>query len=146
MNKKKLLIIIAIGLVLLVILILVLSLKKATESPESQKFTNGYQPLEIKKPTVTNAFIDTFPEKAAEKEKEFQRINHPDVFLANLSPYKAENFSVKTGGFKNGHFSFTVILNKDGQALAKINFFDWLRSKGLDDAQTALLDIDYNYQ
>jgi len=148
MNRKKLLIIIAVAFVFIsVLILLLLSLKKAAESPEKQPFTNSYQQIRIS-PTqpIVNKEPDLLQAKAAKEHTEDTRIHRPDIFLSNLLPYQAENFSVKTGGGRNDHIFFIVTLNKDSQALAKINFFDWLRAKGLSDDQTPLLDIEYSYQ
>ncbi len=94
----------------------------------------------------TQPFLpDTQPTGAAEKEDNFQRENHPDVFLSNQTPYKGSNFTI-TSEFKStpsGHFVFKVNLAGSDKSLAKNEFYNWLTSLQLTGQQITLLDIEY---
>ena len=86
---------------------------------------------------------DTQPEGAAEAEAEFQRQNHPDVFLSNFTPFESATFSLSSEfiGEENGHFRFTVTSQTSA---GKNDFLNWLKSLNLSDNQIAELDISYN--
>ena len=94
----------------------------------------------------TQPFLpDTQPTGAAEKEDNFQRENHPDVFLSNQTPYKGSSFTI-TSEFKStpsGHFAFKVSLTGSDKSLAKNEFYNWLTSLQLTGQQITLLDIEY---
>lgn len=93
----------------------------------------------------TQPFLpDTQPAGAVEKEDNFQRENHPDVFLSNQTPYKGSSFTV-TSEFKSipsGHFAFKVNLTGSDKSLAKKEFNNWLTSFQLTGQQITSLDIE----
>ncbi|OGG06245.1 hypothetical protein A3D05_03720 [Candidatus Gottesmanbacteria bacterium RIFCSPHIGHO2_02_FULL_40_24] len=84
---------------------------------------------------------DTMPEGAAEAERLFQRENHPDVYLANFTPYDSGSFSVQSEFLSDTNlFRFTVIQKTSA---AKDDFTNWLKSLQLSDQQIGTLDISY---
>lgn len=86
---------------------------------------------------------DTRDEEAVRRENEFQLANHPDVYLANQTPYSSPSFEV-TAEFdnilQNPRFIFTVTLK---QPAGKADFNAWAMSSGLTQEQLALLDIEF---
>jgi len=73
----------------------------------------------------------------------FDKANHPDVFVANNTPYTANNFSVSASyvdGSPFGHYGVYVSLKTP---VGKQDFLSWLHSLGITDSQTESLDIHY---
>lgn len=87
---------------------------------------------------------DTRPLGAQEFEENFQRENHPDVFLANKTPFETDLFAVTNRFVKEpeGHFKFTVYLLGETSVSQKA-FYDWLGSLNLTSEQIAKLDIEF---
>lgn len=85
---------------------------------------------------------NTEPEGAAQIEEEFQKQNHPDVFLSNKTPYTSSSFDLTSDfvGGEGGHFQFTFFQKSEN---AQIDFMDYLKSLGMTDEQIAGLDIIY---
>lgn len=72
----------------------------------------------------------------------WNRQNHPDLFLYNQTPYDSDTFSV-TSDFTpepTGHFYFTIAV-KTNSSQAKLDFIKWAKSLGLTDDQINSLDI-----
>lgn len=93
----------------------------------------------------TQTFLpDTQPSGAAEREDNFQKENHPDVFLSNQTPFENEMFLVESGykSAPTGHFYFKIML-KGNYETSKKTVFDWMKSLGLLDTQIQKLDIEY---
>lgn len=89
---------------------------------------------------------DTFPVGLFEEQDRLQREKHPDIFLANQTPYSTNDFSISSD-FKQtpiGHFYFVVTLKGEDKNLAKNNFMAWLESLGLTDQQIQGFDITYH--
>ena len=88
-------------------------------------------------------FPDTRDEEAVKRENEFQLANHPDVFLANQTPYSSPSFEV-TAEFddtlSNPHFIFTVFLKTK---MGRADFNTWAFSLGLTEEKLNQLSIDY---
>ena len=109
------------------------------------KFKNQILPSRTYTFTTTGEFSilpDTQPSGAAEFEENFQKENHPDVFLSNFTPYSADSFSVSSEFIpvQPGHFRFTVTsLSSSGRQ----DFHDWLRSLDFTDSRISALDILY---
>lgn len=93
-------------------------------------------------PTQTT-LPDTYPSGAREIEENFQRLNHPDVFLSNKTPYKTNTFSVSSRfvSVPIGHYAFTVTAANVEQAKKEVQ--SWLKSLELTDTQIQTLDIEY---
>lgn len=110
--------------------------------PNSTLLTRSYSFTTI---GPTQPFLpDTQPTGAAEKEDNFQKENHPDVFLSNQTPFENEMFSIESD-FKStptGHFYFKIML-KGNYETSKKAVFDWMKSLGLLDTQIQKLDIEY---
>lgn len=88
---------------------------------------------------------DTKPTAAVDELNSFQRQNHPDVFLANHTPYRADTFSISSNYREgsDGHFYFVVNLRSNLADKGKSDFMNWLTSLKLEDEQIQKLDIDY---
>jgi hypothetical protein len=91
---------------------------------------------------------DTRSVELIKAEKDFQKVKHTDVYLANMMPYTTPDFSVKTEFIKEpldspGHFQFTVTAKGISveQAVTKVN--QWLLSQALTGPQIQTLDIKY---
>ncbi len=91
-------------------------------------------------PSITPAQGDTVPQH----ENQQNKINDPDVFLSNYTPYQTGEFSIDSAltPYPNDHFFFNVTLNKSDPQ-AKQSFINWLKSLTLSDDQIAKLDIRY---
>ena len=78
-------------------------------------------------------------------ESEFQRQNHPDVFVANRIPFKVHDFSVENEFVSDptGHFRLNVFLEASNVEQAKEGFITWLILSGLTEEQIGQLDINY---
>jgi len=86
---------------------------------------------------------DTRVEEAVIKENEFQKQNHPEVFLANQTPYSSGTFEITAefdNTLQNPHFVFSVSLKSSS---GKADFDAWAMSSGLSQEQLALLDIEF---
>ena len=100
-----------------------------------------YKIISVFPPDETQNIPDTMPEGAAEAERLFQRENHPDVYLANFTPYDSGSFSVQSEFLSDTNlFRFTVIQKTSA---AKDDFTNWLKSLQLSDQQIGTLDISY---
>lgn len=89
---------------------------------------------------------DTKPTAALESVNNFQRQSHPDVFLANQTPYSGETFSVSSNFRDNGakgHFYFVVYVKSAQSEKGKADFMQWLSSLKLSSDQIGTLDIEY---
>lgn len=76
--------------------------------------------------------------------EDFNKTNHPDVYVANKTPYETTDFSVTSRfvpGYPEGHYGFSVTQNT---ANAQKAFVAWLHSLGLSDEMINTLDIIYN--
>lgn len=80
----------------------------------------------------------------AQKEKEYELSERPDLFLSNNCPYSTPEFEISYTFEKEpeGHFAFTVDTrgNRDQGTRA---LGQWLRSLGLSEAAISSLDITY---
>lgn len=85
---------------------------------------------------------NTEPEGAAQIEEEFQKQNHPDVFLSNKTPYTSSSFDLTSDfvGGEGGHFQFTVSQKSDS---SQADFHDFSISLGLSEEQFSSLDVIY---
>lgn len=93
--------------------------------------------------TPPTSLPDTQPPGAAEQSEEFNRQNHPDIFLANKTPVKQNSFDLYKGTLKptpKEHYSF-VMVSKADPASSKNDFFAELKSLGLSQDQINSLDI-----
>lgn len=84
---------------------------------------------------------DTQPPGAAQQSEEFNRQNHPDIFLANKTPIKQTTFDLYKGTLKSTpqeHYSFVLVTKAD---LAKADLSTYLISLGLTQDQINSLDI-----
>lgn len=86
---------------------------------------------------------DTYPIGAREQSEEFQRINYPDVFLANQTPYETEQFVI-THEYDPGvgAFVFQVQLRGNIQE-SRQAFADWLVSLGMTGEQVDRVQIEF---
>lgn len=91
--------------------------------------------------SITN-IPDTRPIEGEKQQAEFQRENHPDVFLSNNVPYQTAAFSVESEFASSpvGHFRFTVTQKSTA---GKNDFLSWLQSLELTEDQITNLDIIY---
>lgn len=102
------------------------------------------QPVLVITPTPT-AKPNTRPKEAFEEERAFQRVTHPDVFLANNTPYETNIFRI-TYQFTSSptdHFFFVVDWKIQNEDIGKVQLNEWLASLGLSLEQIATLDIRY---
>ena len=107
------------------------------QAPRTRSFT-------IIGPTQTNP-PNTAPTGLFEEQDRVQREKHPDIFLANQTPYFTDDFSVSSDFKKTpiDHFYFIVTVKGEDKTAAKNNFIVWLKSLGLTDSQIQGLDITY---
>lgn len=88
---------------------------------------------------------DTIPSGAAQEAINYQKTQHPDIFLASQTPYSTKDFSVLSQ-FKQqtaGHFAFTVLLKTTDKNVAKNEFISWVKTFSITDQQIQTLDIEY---
>lgn len=87
---------------------------------------------------------NTQPEGAEPTNQQFLREQHPDVFLANYSPYNTGTFSI-THVFdeQNQKFRFTVTSKSEIPETGKNDFLTWLKTLELTDNQIQFLEITY---
>ncbi len=73
-----------------------------------------------------------------------QKIQHPDIFLSNQTPYASLSFSIISTFTPSptGHYYFTVSLLAE-KTFAKNAFLSWVKNLGLTDQQISSLDITY---
>lgn len=93
--------------------------------------------------TPPSALPDTQPPGAAQQSEEFNRQNHPDIFLANKTPIKQASFDLYKGTLKSTpqeHYSFVAVSKADS---AKDDLLSYLLSLGLTQDQINSLDIVY---
>jgi len=83
------------------------------------------------------------PEAVVSKVEEQNRLEHPDIFLANKLPVSQPNFSMQEEVDDKGYLSFTVTSAKLSGAALKQEVETWLKSLGLTEAQIKKLKIDY---
>lgn len=138
--KKQTLII---GIVLIGIIILVILVTMGKSEPTTNPTLTPTNP----QPTSEQVGSKRDPELVKRVEN-FQRQNHPDVFLKNKltnEPYETTQFSITSDFVKatpSGHFHFTISL-KDDKTSAKNGFITWLQSLGLTSQQITTLDVTY---
>jgi len=102
--------------------------------------------------TTTGPKVSASPETGdvslANKVEDYNKQNHPDIFLSYSLPHLETLFSATKGGFKpdpapDGHYYFIVTLTGADQAGDKQSLAAWLQSLGLSDDQTSRLDFVY---
>lgn len=84
---------------------------------------------------------DTQPPGAAQQSEEFNRKNHPDIFLSNKTPIKQTTFDFYKGTLKSTpqeHYSFVLVQKADS---ARSDLSAHLISLGLSQDQINSLDI-----
>lgn len=108
---------------------------------KTQQLSNQYQF------TVTGtapvSLPDTQPPGAAKQSEEFNRQNHPDIFLADKTPIKQSSFEFYQGSLKSSpseHYSFVVVTKADS---AKNDLTNKLLSLGLNQDQVNALDLTF---
>lgn len=91
-------------------------------------------------PSITPIEGDAVREHSDQNNK----IDRPDVFLSNQTPYSTNSFRIEDGftPYPQDHFFFTVTLNTT-TSTPKQDFINWLRSLTLSDDQIKQLDIRY---
>lgn len=93
--------------------------------------------------TPPSTLPDTQPPGAAKQSEDFNRQNHPDLFLANKTPIKQAGFDFYKGTLKitpQEHYSFVAVGKTDS---AKSDLSTYLTSLGLTQDQISPLDITY---
>lgn len=97
--------------------------------------------------TRTAPLPDTGPDdEAIKRVEEEERINRPDIFLKNRTPYSEENFSIE-GEYDGsvGQFAFTVTIPQNiGMAQGRQAATMWMKAFGLIDPQIQNLKITYS--
>src|SRR3989344_3633781 len=85
---------------------------------------------------------DTQPEGGFEEQEDYVRLNKPDIYLTNKTPFTSPTFIVQSTYVEGnpGHFRFTVIQKT---ATVKSAFLEWLKSLKLTEEQISHLDIIY---
>jgi len=86
---------------------------------------------------------DTRDEQAVKRENEFQRANHPDVYLANRLPYSTASFeasAVYDNDSTSPGFVFTVTVKSPS---GRDDFRNWVLNSGL--TATQLDNLDFRY-
>lgn len=79
-------------------------------------------------------------------DADYNRTNHPDIFLVNMLPHAETTFTIVSGyESRSGtdHYFFTVTVKGDPQE-AKKEVALWLYSLGLSQAQQDSLDLRYS--
>ena len=85
---------------------------------------------------------DTQPPRAAKQSEEFNRQNHPDIFLANKAPIKRIQFDLYKGALKSTpqeHYSFVMVTNTEQAARNELS--TTLIQLGLNQDQINSLEI-----
>ena len=82
---------------------------------------------------------DTQPEGGFEEQEDYVRLNKPDIYLTNKTPFTSPTFIVQSTYVEGnpGHFRFTVIQKT---ATGKSAFLEWLKSLKLTEEQISHLD------
>lgn len=156
--KNKLLFIILGIIVLLVVFITIILALLSRKSPSVkqspvQSIINGIPFVGSSTPTVAigksgDVVGETRDKTLIQSEQNFQKQNHPDVYLSNMTPYESDSFNIYSD-FKtepSGHFYFLVYLNKNDVNSARNQFIAWIKKSGLTEAQIQGLDIQYFQQ
>lgn len=90
-------------------------------------------------------YPDTRPaEEEIAKYNSRVRINYPDIYVQNQTPYETSEFGI-TGTYSDStnKFQFRVLLKGPNKNDSRADFIIWLQSLDLTDAQIAALDITY---
>lgn len=118
-----------------------LTYKLLVKFNKTGQLSNQYQFTVAGDPPAT--LPDTQPPGAAQQSEEYNRQNHPDIYLVNKAPIKQASFDLYKGSLKptpKEHYSF-VMTSKADPASSKSDFFAELKSLGLSQDQINSLDI-----
>lgn len=116
-----------------------LTYKLLVKFNKTGQLSNQYQFTVAGTPPVT--LPDTQPPGAAKQSEEFNRQNHPDIFLANKTPIKQTSFDLYKGMLKptpKEHYSFVMVSKGDS---AQSDLSTTLMSLGLSQEQLSSLEI-----
>lgn len=95
--------------------------------------------------TLAESLPDTYDEQAFIEQENYDRINHPDIYLMNEVPFENEYFAI------NGYFQeqnsqqyyFIVQRKSSDQDIVSQSLDAWLQLQGLGQEQIQELDIRY---
>jgi len=116
-----------------------LTYKLLVKFNKTEQLSNQYQFTVAGTPPST--LPDTQPPGAAQQSEEFNRQNHPDIFLADKTPIKQASFDLYQGLLKqtpNEHYSFILVRKNDS---AKNDLTSYLLSLRLKQDQIDSLDV-----
>src|SRR3989344_178136 len=134
---KKTTIIIVILIIIAFILFLLIYFLSRRSLPEKR------QPNAT--PTTEPINYNAPPPGTAEKQEQFQKTEYPDAFLANITPYQNNFFSI-TSDFTSTpteHFYFTIRFLSSDKVAAQQSALQWIKGQGLTDQQIQSLDLRY---
>jgi len=86
---------------------------------------------------------DTRPVAAVTETVLRNRLERPDVYLANILPYESQDFTMVLETDAEGYFTFVVTQGRLNGELLKEAVKNWLLSLELTEAQIATLNLEY---
>lgn len=149
MNRR---IIIILSVVLLItfglFIIIFMNSKQGQDSKQEQTFDNNRVPTRPAN-EITRSIDESSeqpPEEIIQAEENFYRVNVPDVFVANLTPFENESFSIRSDlvdDGANGQFVFYVEPKTDTLLEAQTALEQWLLENQLTNDQISRLTITF---
>lgn len=147
MNKKTVIIItillLFVGLTTLLFVIL-----KPSNNTETNTFDKNIVPTRstIKQGTIIDEKTEMPPEEVLEAEANFYKVNIPDVFIANLTPFENESFLIRselTDNGPNGEYIFFVEPKIESITQVQEDLIQWFLENGLTNDQISELDVTF---
>jgi len=115
----------------------------------SVTFTDDNQKIRLYRFVTKGKLTETLPDTRSEdfiaEAEEQERINHPDIYITNKTPYENDSFSI-TSDFEPktpAHYYFTVVSKTNNAASTAQAVDAWLQLQGLTEEQITQLDIRY---
>lgn len=94
---------------------------------------------------LAESLPDTYDEQAFVEQENYDRVNHPDIYLMNAVPFENEHFAVN-GFFQKEdpqHYYFVVQPKTRDETIVSQSLEVWLQLQGLGQSQIQELDIRY---
>jgi len=88
---------------------------------------------------------DTAPVDSEKIQEDFQKNNHPDIYLSNQLPFETTTTKIIAVFVKTpqGHYRIIVRSKSGDKEKSRTEGINWMKSKGLTNAQINNLDVQY---
>ena len=114
----------------------------------SVNFTNDNQKVRLYRFVTSGELTEVLPDTRSEafiaEVEEKEKVNHPDIYITNRTPYEDSTFSI-TSSFEPktpAHYYFVITSKTDSDSVQQaVNA--WLQLQGLSEEQISQLDIRY---